>query len=56
MTTENEMVAWHHRLNGHELNKLRELMMDREAWRAAITGLQKVGHDRATERSLLLLV
>ena len=56
VTTENEMVAWHHRLNGHELSKLRELMMDREAWRAAITGSQKVGHDRATERSLLLLV
>ena len=27
------------------LGGLLELMMDREAWRAAILGLQRVGHD-----------
>ena len=27
------------------LSELRELVMDREAWRAAIQGLQRVGHD-----------
>ena len=27
------------------LGELRELVMDREAWRAAIHGLQRVGHD-----------
>ena len=27
------------------LSKLRELVMDRVAWRAAIHGLQRVGHD-----------
>ena len=27
------------------LSKLRELAMDREAWRAAVMGLQRVGHD-----------
>ena len=37
--TEDEMVGWYHLLNGHEL--LRELVMDREAWRAAIHGAAK---------------
>ena len=27
------------------LSELRELVMDREAWRAVIHGLQRVGHD-----------
>ena len=34
--TEDEMARWHHRLDAHELGELRELVMDREAWRAAI--------------------
>ena len=34
-----EMVGWHHRLNGHGLGGLRELVMDREAWRAAVHGV-----------------
>ena len=39
--TEDEMVGWYHRLNGHELRKLRELVMDREAWRAVVHGVTK---------------
>ena len=70
--TEDEMVGWHHWLNGHEfeqapglgdgqgslvcfrawgrkeldstsvsLSELREMVMDREAWRAAIHGVPK---------------
>ena len=29
------MVGWHHGLDDMSLNKLRALVMDREAWRAA---------------------
>ena len=35
---EDEMVGWHHRLNGHEFEKLQELVVDREAWRAVVHG------------------
>ena len=48
-TAEDEMVGWHHRLNGHELSKLGELVMDREASVLQSMGLQRVGHDWATE-------
>ena len=34
---------------GMSLGKLREFVMDREAWRLRFMGLQRVGHDWATE-------
>ena len=35
------MAGWHHRLMGMSLSTLPELVMDREAWRAAIHGVTK---------------
>ena len=32
------------------LSKLRELVKDREAWRAAVQGSQRVGHDLVTKQ------
>ena len=40
-TTEDEMAGWHHWLDGRDLSELQELVMDREAWRAAIHGVAK---------------
>ena len=42
--TEDGMVGWRNQFYGHELSKLQELMMDREAYRAADHGI-RVRHD-----------
>ena len=39
--TEGEMIGRHHRLNGHDLGKFCELVMDREAWRAVFHEVEK---------------
>ena len=38
---QDEMAGWHHGLDGRESECTRELVMDREAWRALIHGLAK---------------
>ena len=49
-TTEDEMVGWHHQLNGHGFCGLRELVMDREA--SCGSWSHRVIHDWATELKL----
>ena len=39
--TEDEMAGWHHRLDGKGLSEFREMVMDREAWCAAIHRVAK---------------
>ena len=39
--TEDEMAGWHHWLNGHEFEKLQDIVKDREAWCAAVHGVTK---------------
>ena len=37
---------------GVSLSKLRDMVKDREAWRATVMGSQRVGHDLATQQQL----
>jgi len=39
--TEDEMIGWYHWLNGHRLSKLQELVVEWEAWCAAVHGVTK---------------
>ena len=44
-TAEDEVIGWRHRLSGRESeSRLRELVMDREAWRAAVHRSQRARH------------
>ena len=43
--TEDETAGWHHQLDGHELGKLREFVMDGRPGVLQFMGLQRVGHD-----------
>ena len=40
-TTEDEVVGWHHKLNGRGFGGLRELLIDREAWCAVVHRVAK---------------
>ena len=44
-STEDEVVGWHHQLNGHEFEQASVLVMDREASYAAVHGVAKCGHN-----------
>ena len=38
--TEEEMIGWHHRLDGHEFEQAPvDLVMDTKAWCAAVPGV-----------------
>ena len=55
-TTEDEMAGWHHRLDGREFGKLQELLMDREAWWAAVHGITKSRTQLSNWTELLILM
>ena len=39
--TDDEMVGWHHQLNGHEFKQTLGDGEDKEAWHAAVHGVAK---------------
>ena len=50
--TEDEMVGWHHRPMNMNLAKIWELVMDREAWHAAVHGVAK-SETQLSDRTVL---
>ena len=50
-TTEDEMIGWHHQLNGHEFEKtLGDWKMTGKPGMLQSSGSQRVGHDLVTEQ------
>ena len=48
--TEDEMVGWHHRLNGHEFAQAPGECRTGKSGLLQSTGLQRVGHNLMTEQ------
>ena len=51
---EDEMVGWHHWLNVHEFGQAPGDGEEQEAWHAQFIGLQRAGHDWATEQQEII--
>ena len=43
--TEDKIVGWYHRLNGHEFEQAPGDGEGQEAWSSAVHGVAKSGHD-----------
>ena len=48
--TENEMVAWYHRITGDEFEQILELVKGEEPGRLQSMRLQRAGHNLVTEQ------
>ena len=51
---QDETIGWHHRLSGHKFEQVPGLVMDRDAWRAAVHGVPKSWTRLATELNCAL--
>ena len=49
-TAEDEVAAWHHQLDGHELGQPPEMVRDTKPGALQIVGSQRLKHDLATEQ------
>ena len=54
--TEDEMVGWHHRLDGHEFEQALGDAEGQEAWRAAVHGVTKSWTREQQQQQSLLQV
>ena len=54
--TEEEMVGWHHCLNGHEFEQAQEMVKDSEAWLAVVHAVTKSDITKVLNNNSLPLV
>ena len=48
--TEDEMVGWHHQLDGQEFEQALKVVMDRGAWCVAVHGVAEAPHGKTIEQ------